>query len=104
MKFAKLIIILTVVLFVLLFIVQNVGQQVDVKFFSDNNSVTTDMIIILFISMLFGLILGYLYSGIQILSAKNTIRVLKKKYEKMQKEINLLRNKEISNTDEQIKE
>jgi len=104
MKFAKLIIILTVVLFVLLFIVQNVGQQVEVKFFSETNSITTDMIIILFISMLFGLIMGYLFSGIQILSAKNTIRVLKKNYEKMQKEINLLRNKEISQSEEKTKE
>ncbi len=97
MKITKLVLIIVVVLFLSLFIMQNLEKNVDIKFFSESNIITVELVVALFISLLLGLLFGLLFCAIHLINTKSQVRVLKKEYLKLEKEVNLLRNKEVSN-------
>ena len=88
-------VIILVVLILLIFVIQNVGQQVTLKFISDAYSFSTEMIVVLLISVVIGFLIGYLLAGIQVLEQKNKVRALNSEYKKLKKEVDLLRNKDI---------
>jgi len=98
MKFVKFIVLLVIVLLLLIFVVQNVGQQVTLKFFSASNTFATEMIIVLLLAIVVGFLLGFLLAGIEILSAKNKLRVLGAEYKKLKEEVDHLRNQNIEET------
>ncbi|MCF7885474.1 MAG: LapA family protein [Candidatus Marinimicrobia bacterium] len=95
MKIIKVILFFLLLILLVLFIVQNIGQPVEIQFFSSENVVSTEMIVVVTIAFILGTILGMLFSGIQLLKTKNKLRVVTKEYEKQKKELNLLRNKEL---------
>jgi len=55
---------------------------------------------VLLISLVSGFLIGYLLAGFQILEQKNKLRVLHSEYKKLKKEVDLLRNKEIEDVEE----
>ena len=95
MKYLKLLALVLVILFLLVFVVQNVGQKITLKFFSDNYAFTTEMIVVLLLTLVFGFLIGYLIAGFQILEQKKIVRAITNEYKKIKKEIDLLRNKEL---------
>lgn len=99
MKYLKLLVIILVVLILLIFVIQNVGQQVTLKFISDAYSFSTEMIVVLLISVVIGFLIGYLLAGIQVLEQKKKVRALNSEYKKLKKEIDLLRNKDIEDVE-----
>ncbi|HCK99364.1 MAG TPA: hypothetical protein DHW42_04580 [Candidatus Marinimicrobia bacterium] len=99
MKYLKLLVIVLVVLILLIFVIQNVGQNITLKFISDAYSFSTEMIVVLLISVVIGFLMGYLLGGIQILEQKNKVRVLNSEYKKLKKEVDLLRNKDIEDVE-----
>lgn len=102
MKYVKLLVLVLIVLLLLVFVIQNVGQKITLKFFSSNYMFTTEMIIILLIALVIGFLGGYLIAGFQILEQKKINRLLNTEYKKLKKEIDLLRNRELE--DVEIKE
>jgi len=100
MKIAKVILFFLLLIILVLFVVQNIGQPVDIHFFSNEAIVSTEMIVVVTIAFIVGTIFGMLFSGIQLLKTKNKLRVLTKEYEKQKKELNLLRNKELKEIEE----
>ncbi|MCD6440490.1 MAG: LapA family protein [Candidatus Marinimicrobia bacterium] len=99
MKYLKLLVIILVILILLIFVIQNVGQQVTLKFISDAYSFSTEMIVVLLISVVIGFLIGYLLAGIQVLEQKNKVRALNSEYKKLKKEVDLLRNKDIEDVE-----
>jgi len=99
MKIVKLVLLITIVFFLSLFIMQNLGKNVDIKFFSENNVVTVEIVTALFISLLLGALFGLLFSAVHLINTKSQVRVLKKEYLKLEKEVNLLRNKDVTKAD-----
>lgn len=95
MKYLKLLVMIILVLLLLVFVVQNVGQEITLKFFSDAYSVSTEMIIVLILTIVVGFLFGYLIAGIQVLEHKNRLRLLNNEYKKLKKEIDLLRNRDL---------
>ena len=95
MKYLKLLALVLIVLLLLVFVIQNVGQKITLKFFSSNYTFSTEMIVVLLISLVFGFLIGYLIAGFQILEQKRIVRVLNGEYKKLKKEIDLLRNKDL---------
>ena len=79
----------------------NLDKNVDIKFFLKNNIFTVELVVALSISLLVGLLFGLLFSAINLINTKGQVRVLKKEYLKLEKELNLLRNKEVNKTDKQ---
>lgn len=77
---------------------QNLGKNVDIKFFSESNIITVELVIALFVSILLGILFGLLFSAVNLVNTKSQVRVLKKEYLKIEKELNLLRNKEVNKT------
>ncbi len=100
MKFLKLLVLIIVMFLLIVFVAQNDGHPVPIKFLFSTATVEMDAVILIFISFLIGLLLGFLYSGFQILAAKNHLRVLNNEYQKLKKEVDLLRNQGLS--DEEI--
>ncbi len=100
MKYLKLLALILVILILLVFVIQNVNQEIKLKFFTDSYSFSTEMIIVLLISLVIGFLIGYLLAGVQILEQKNKLRVLNSEYKKLKKEVDLLRNKEIEDVEE----
>ena len=98
MKFAKFIILFVLVVLLLIFVIQNLGQQVTLKFFSISKTFTTEMIIVMLLAIVVGFLLGFLLAGVEILSAKNKIRVLGTEYKKLKEEVDHLRNQNIEET------
>ena len=96
MKIVKMISIILIAFVLSLFIMQNLNQTIDIKFFTEQNVYTVELVIALFISLLLGILLGVLFSAVSLINAKSQIRVLKKEYIKLEKEVNLLRNKEVN--------
>lgn len=92
MKFAKLIILFIVFLLLLIFVAQNSEQDITLKFFTNTNTFTTKAIVVLLITLMIGLLIGFFISSIQILSAKNKLRVISTEYKKLKNEVDLLRN------------
>ena len=92
MKFAKLIILFIVFLLLLIFVAQNSEQNITMKFFTNANTFTTKAIVVLLITLMIGLLIGFFISSIQILSAKNKLRVISTEYKKLKNEVDLLRN------------
>ena len=90
MKIAKVILFFLLLIFIVLFVVQNIGQPVDIKFFSNQSIISTEVIVVVIIAFILGIIIGMLFSGIQLLKSKNKLRVITKEYEKQKKELNLL--------------
>lgn len=102
MKYVKLLLLVLVVLLLLVFVVQNVGQKITLKFFSSSYMFTTEMIIVLLIALVVGFLAGYLIAGFQILEQKKVNRILNTEYKKLKKETDMLRNRELE--DVEIKE
>ena len=100
MKIAKVILFFLLLILLVLFVVQNIGQPVDIHFFSKDAVISTEMIVVVTIAFIIGTIFGMLFSGIQLIKTKNKLRVLTKEYEKQKKELNLLRNKELKEIEE----
>jgi len=98
MKIVKMILIILIVFFLSLFLMQNLGKNVDIKFFSESNVITVELVVALFVSTLLGMLFGLIFSAINLINLKGQIRVLKKEYLKIEKELNLLRNKEVNQT------
>lgn len=96
MKIVKMILIIVIVFFLSLFIMQNLNQTVDIKFFSESNIISVELVIALFVSILLGILFGLLFSAVSLINTKSQVRVLKKEYLKLEKEVNLLRNKEVN--------
>lgn len=92
MKFAKLIILFIVFLLLLIFVAQNSEQNITLKFFTNANTFTTKAIVVLLITLMIGLLIGFFISSIQILSSKNKLRVISTEYKKLKNEVDLLRN------------
>ena len=92
MKFAKLIILFIVFLLLLIFVAQNSEQNITLKFFTNANTFTTKAIVVLLITLMIGLLIGFFISSIQIISAKNKLRVISTEYKKLKNEVDLLRN------------
>ena len=92
MKFAKLIILFIVFLLLLIFVAQNSDQNITMKFFTSANTFTTKAIVVLLITLMIGLLIGFFISSIQIISAKNKLRVISTEYKKLKNEVDLLRN------------
>ena len=92
MKFAKLIILFIVFLLLLIFVAQNSEQNITMKFFTNANTFTTKAIVVLLITLMIGLLIGFFISSIQILSSKNKLRVISTEYKKLKNEVDLLRN------------
>lgn len=95
MKVLKFFLSIILMFLVIVFVVQNYGQVVKIKFFLSNTNVEMDMVIMMFIAFLVGLLIGILYCGFHILSAKNQLRALQREYTQLKKEIDLLRNQGI---------
>jgi uncharacterized integral membrane protein len=104
MKILKFVVVLLLIVLFLIFVIQNVGQEITLKFFSEANSVTAEMVIVLLITLVIGFLIGFLVSGIQMLAAKNKLRILSSKYQKLKDELDLLRNKEIKEIEENQEE
>jgi len=92
MKFAKLIILFIVFLLLLIFVAQNSEENITMKFFTNANTFTTKAIVVLLITLMIGLLIGFFISSIQILSSKNKLRVVSTEYKKLKNEVDLLRN------------
>ncbi|MBL7136518.1 MAG: LapA family protein [Candidatus Marinimicrobia bacterium] len=92
MKFAKLIILFIVFLLLLIFVAQNSDQNITMKFFTNANTFTTKAIVVLLITLMIGILIGFFISSIQIISAKNKLRVISTEYKKLKNEVDLLRN------------
>lgn len=99
MKIVKMILIITIVFFMSLFIMQNLEKNVDIKFFSESNIITVELVIVIFVSLLIGLLFGLLFAAVSLINTKSQVRVLKKEYINLEKEVNLLRNKEVNKKD-----
>ncbi|MBN2602112.1 MAG: LapA family protein [Candidatus Marinimicrobia bacterium] len=95
MKYLKLLVLVFIVLLLLIFVIQNVGQKITLKFFSSNYAFSTEMIVVLLIAMVLGFLIGYLIAGFQILEQRRIVHVLNGEYKKLKKEIDLLRNKDL---------
>lgn len=101
MKFAKLIILFIVFLLLLIFVAQNSEQNITMKFFTNANTFTTKAIVVLLITLMIGLLIGFFISSIQILSAKNKLRVVSTEYKKLKNEVDLLRNIDVEESAEE---
>ncbi len=101
MKFAKLVILFVVVLILLIFVAQNSEQNITLKFFSTANTFTTKAIVVLLITFMIGLLIGFLVSSVQILSSKNKLRVVSTEYKKLKNEVDLLRNIDVEESAEE---
>lgn len=101
MKFAKLIILFIVFLLLLIFVAQNSEQNITMKFFTNANTFTTKAIVVLLITLMIGLLIGFFISSIQILSAKNKLRVISTEYKKLKNEVDLLRNIDVEESAEE---
>ncbi|MFH1212970.1 MAG: LapA family protein [Candidatus Neomarinimicrobiota bacterium] len=100
MKFLRLIAVIVIMFLMVVFITQNYGQVIHLKFFWNSSSVEMDMVILVFITLMLGLVIGFLIAGVQILAARSDLRVLSNDYKKLKKEIDLLRNQGIDEVDE----
>lgn len=95
MKILKFLVLIILMFLLIVFVVQNYGQIVHVKFIFSGNQLEMELVILLFITLLIGLIIGFLYSALHILSAKSQLKTLNKEYEQLKKEVDLLRNQGI---------
>ncbi len=100
MKILRLLAGILVMFFLVVFITQNYGQVVNLKFFWSPAVTTIDMVILLFIALILGLVIGFLIAGVQILATKSDLRVLTNDYKKLKKEIDLLRNQGLDEVDD----
>ncbi len=96
MKVIKMILIIVIAFLLSLFIIQNLGKTIDIKFFTENNIFTIEFVIALLITLIFGIIIGLLFAAVNLINTKSQLRTLKKEYLKLEKEVNLLRNKEVN--------
>jgi len=101
MKIVKVILFFLLLILIVLFVVQNIGQPVDIQFFTSDSIISTEMIVVVTIAFIIGILLGMLLSGIQLIKTKGKLRTITKEYEKLQKEVNLLRNKELKEIEEE---
>ncbi len=104
MKIFKMILIIVIAFFLSLFIMQNLNQTVDIKFFTNSNTFTVEVVVALFVSLILGVLFGVMFSAVHLINAKSKNRVLKKEYLKLEKEVNLLRNKEVNKSDNNQKQ
>ncbi|MBN2280842.1 MAG: DUF1049 domain-containing protein [Candidatus Marinimicrobia bacterium] len=102
MKIFKMILIIVIAFFLSLFILQNLNKPIDVKFFTENNIYTIELVIALLVPLLLGILLGAMFSAVYLINTKTQLRVLKKEFLKLEKEVNLLRNKEVNIADSEI--
>lgn len=100
MKLLRLIAVILIMFFLVIFITQNYGQVVNLKFFWSPTITEMDMVILVFITLMLGLVIGFLVAGIQVLAARSDLRVLNNDYKKLKKEIDLLRNQGLDEFDE----
>ncbi|MCF7740746.1 MAG: LapA family protein [Candidatus Marinimicrobia bacterium] len=100
MKIAKVILFFLLLVLIVLFVVQNTGKTVSINFFN-MEIITTEAIVVVTIAFILGTIFGMLFSGIQLIKVKRKLRVITKEYEKLEKEVNLLRNKELKEIEEE---
>ncbi|MFP4546955.1 MAG: LapA family protein [Fidelibacterota bacterium] len=96
MKVVKMVLIIVIAFLLSLFIIQNLDKTVDIKFFTENNVFTMEFVIALLITLIFGIIIGLLFAAVNLINTKSQLRTLKKEYLKLEKEVNLLRNKEVN--------
>lgn len=101
MKFAKLIILFIVFLLLLIFVAQNSEENITMKFFTNANTFTTKAIVVLLITLMIGLLIGFFISSLQIISAKNKLRVISIEYKKLKNEVDLLRNIDVEESTEE---
>lgn len=99
MRYLKIILLFFVIAVLLIFVVQNVGQLITLKFFN-TKIVETEMVIVMMIAFLIGLLVGFLIAGIQILSASNKVRELRSEYKKLRQEVDSLRNKDLEESED----
>ncbi len=100
MKIVKILAFSLVIVLLLIFVIQNVGQQITLKFFSESKIVTTEMIIVVLLSLILGVIIGVLISGMQLLTMKRTLNAVNTEYTKLKDEVDYLRNKDIENLED----
>jgi len=86
---------------IVLFVIQNsnLNPPVKIHFFWKANTIEMDVLILVFLSLLLGLVIGFLIAGIKILATKSDLRVLSNDYKKLKKEIDLLRNQGLEEID-----
>jgi len=96
MKIFKMILVIVIAFFLSLFIIQNLNKPIDIKFFSETNVFTVELVIAMMVPLLLGILIGAMFSAVYLINTKSQLRVLKKEYLKLEKEVNLLRNKEVN--------
>ena len=101
MKILRWIVTVLIMFLIVLFVIQNsnLNPPVTIKFFWKSSAVEIDALILVFLTFLLGLVLGFLIAGIKILAKKNELRVLSNNYKKLKKEIDLLRNQGLEEVD-----
>ena len=100
-KIVKVILFFLLLVGIVLFVMQNLNEPVDITLFSGQNVVTTEMIVVVMIAFITGMLVGMLFTGIQWYKTKKKLRMLADEYEKMQQEVDLLRNQEIMDFEEE---
>jgi uncharacterized membrane protein YciS (DUF1049 family) len=100
MKILRLIAVVVIMFFFVIFITQNYGQMVNLKFFWTPKVTSLDMVILVFITLMLGLVIGFMIAGVQVLAAKSEIRSLSNDLKKLKKETDLLRNQGLEDVED----
>ena len=98
MRWIRYTVIFLIILLLLLFVVQNVGQPVKLVFFNKANPIESEMIIVLLITLIIGVIVGFLFSVLRVLAIKNQHRIVSTECKRLKGELDALRNVDIEET------
>ncbi|HNZ37034.1 MAG: LapA family protein [Candidatus Marinimicrobia bacterium] len=101
MKFLRWVVTLLIMFLIVFFVIQNsnLNPPVKIQFFWKASPVEMDILILVFLTFILGLVIGFLIAGIKILTTKNELRALSNDYKKLKKEVDLLRNQGIDETE-----
>ncbi|HPC35979.1 MAG TPA: LapA family protein [Candidatus Marinimicrobia bacterium] len=101
MKILRWAVTLLIMFLIVFFVIQNsnLNPPVKIHFFWKSSVVEMDVLILVFLTFILGLVIGFLITGIKILASKNELRVLSNDYKKLKKEVDLLRNQGLEETE-----
>ncbi len=102
MKLLRWIVTILIMFLIVIFVIQNsnLNPPVKMKFFWIADVKEVDVLILVFVTFLLGLVIGFLVAGIQVLATKNDLRVLTNDLKKLKRETDLLRNQGLDEIDE----
>ncbi|MDD5765262.1 MAG: lipopolysaccharide assembly protein LapA domain-containing protein [Candidatus Marinimicrobia bacterium] len=99
MKYVKLILLFAIIVVLLIFVLDNAGQKITLKFFG-NSIENLEMIIALLITLLIGILIGFFISALEIFAVNSKMRALNADYKKLKQEVDVLRNKDLDEPEE----